>query len=284
MPALHVKRRGMADRALLFALAPRLEPPTHRPAWGVKQEHLVVIAAAGHQLLLRPVGGGGMGVAFGHVLPYLLAVLQLECNDAAALPLDCEFQPDKEQTKFGRQCRRRAYPVRSDKAPHFRTTFRVEAINIPVIAAKIDLAAVERRGRPEILMSLGIDSELPRHRSVGRIEAPEGAAVAAEVNTLAVRGRKGFWNAMEEIRVGRGEIPCVSEHGLKRRFRVFDRKAEFGEAERRTNGYPVPVPPSLAFRAVVIDQHEGELDRSLLPFENHANFFQAVSRIEDIVD
>ena len=87
-----------------------------------------------------------MGVAFGHVLPDLLAVLQLERGDAAPLPFDGEFQPDKEQTKFGRQRGRRAYPVRSDESPYFRAGFGVEAINIAVIAAEINFAVVERRG------------------------------------------------------------------------------------------------------------------------------------------
>ncbi len=148
-------------------------------------------------------------------------------------PSTANSSPIKSRPEFGRQRGRRAYPVRADESPHFRAGFGVEAIHVPVIAAEINLAVMNRRARPEILVPPGIDLEIPHHRSVASIEAPENAAVAAEVNALAVGGGKGFRNAVEEIRIGRGEAPPVVEHRHGPRLRLFDRKAEFGEAEGR---------------------------------------------------
>jgi len=65
-----------------------------------------------------------MRVAFGHVLPDSFTVLQLQCRDAASLSFHTEFQPDKEIPEFGRERRRRAYPIR----------FRERQTSVPVTA------------------------------------------------------------------------------------------------------------------------------------------------------
>ena len=106
------------------------------------------------------------------------------------LPSTANSSPIKRQAEFGRQRGRRAYPVRFGEAPHFPAGFRVEAINIPVIAAKINSAVMQRRTRPQVLVPSGIHRELPHYRSVARVQTPENAAVAAEVNALAVGGGK----------------------------------------------------------------------------------------------
>src|SRR5579864_6544083 len=148
-----------------------------------------------------------MGVAFGHVLPDLLAVLQFQRGDAAPLPFHSEFQPDKEIPEFGGERGRRAYPVRFGKSPHFHAGYSVEAVNVSVIAAKVNSAVMKSRARPEILLPFGADREMPHHRSVASVETPENSAIATEVNALAVGGRKGLRNAMKEIGVRRLETP-----------------------------------------------------------------------------
>ena len=53
-----------------------------------------------------------MRIAFGRVLPYFLAVLHSQSDNAASLPWDAVFEPYKEETKFRRRARATNLPSR----------------------------------------------------------------------------------------------------------------------------------------------------------------------------
>ena len=162
MAPLLVESRCMADRALSAAFARGLEPPPQLAARRVEQEHLVVVAAARNQSAVPASMRERHACSVSSCAPK--PSRRLSILSAAMLPRfpsTANSNPINSRPSSGAS----AGDEPTQSAPVNRHTSApvcgVEAINVPVIAAKINPAVVERRARPEILVPSGVDREIP---------------------------------------------------------------------------------------------------------------------------
>src|SRR3989344_1418588 len=105
--------------------------------------------------------------------PALLAGLKVERGDATFFSPEPELKPDKDEAEIFRDARRRAYPIGLPIYPLFCARLRVERVEIPVVRAKIYIAAREgRRGEEALRTRAEKRLVAPRDRAVLLIERP----------------------------------------------------------------------------------------------------------------
>ena len=163
-------------------------------------------------------------------------------------PSTANSSPINSRPSSGASAGDEPYPIRAGESPHFLAGHSVEAIDIPVITAKINSAVMKRRARPEILMARGIDPETPRHAI--RREHSDTRRRRSRCRSKRARRR---WRERTSERGERNSDPakrsaiCCGTPRSAVGFGIFDREAKIAKSEKATEPECHAFPPQPAF-------------------------------------